>query len=425
MKPTTGKKSQKRGKILASSHVVPPNPTRENRGEKERRSKWVPFFRGSSNIYINDLAKRKMRSPTHSAVLKSKLVFTAGLGFIYKRNDKIIELTPKMQEYVDNINADGESLFKVYKKVQGDYIDFGNGYPQVVKVGKRLNIFHTDATTVRISQDKKVAYMSNFWRDITNDPLFPRKDFDIQDISLLNTDQEYLIHIKNYVPEYNTYGVIDHSAALKDADIEYKVSTFNLDKLENGFFPSVLIQMFGDAPDDKTAEDYANELKVNFTGEGKSRKFLLQLLEQGVEGAKIHEFKGAEEGEFTELKQLAKESIIEAHRWHPALMMLTPGKLANSSDIRTAYEMVKNTVIPDYRDAVIPIFQNLLQQHTLFKGVTLSIKPVVPVSAADQIDVKQIWTVDEQREETGKPPLDDMEVGQNLLKKGNVNISTE
>ena len=30
----------------------------------------------------------------------------------------------------------------------------------------------------------------------------------------------------------------------KDADIEYKISTFNLDKLNNGFFPSVLLQLF-------------------------------------------------------------------------------------------------------------------------------------------------------------------------------------
>ena len=406
----------KKGKILASvTGVQAPNPTREF---DDSRAKWTPFFTQSNNVYINDLAKRKRRSPTHSAVLKSKLVFTAGLGFIYKRNDKVIELTPKMQEYVDNVNADGESLYEVYKRVQGDYIDFGNSYPQVVKVGKRINIFHTDATTVRIGKDKKKAYISNFWRDIKNEEVFPRKDsFHIQDISMENAAEKYLIHLKNYEPEYNVYGVIDYSAALKDADIEYKVSTFNLDKLDNGFFPSVMIQMFGDPPDGKSPEEYADELKKNFTGEGKNRKFLLQILENGAEGANIQEFSGAQSGEFTELKQLAKESIIEAHRWHPALMMLTPGKLANSSDIRTAYEMVKNTVIPDYRAAVLPTFQKLLQMHPMFKNVELSIKPVIPVSAADGIDIKQVWTVDEQREETGKEPHDDENIGKGLLKK--------
>jgi hypothetical protein len=352
-------------------------------------------------------------------------VFTAGLGIIYRQNGEVIKLNDKQKKYVDNINANGETLYEVYKKVQGDFIDFGNAYPQVVKEGQRSNIFHSDATTVRISKNKETAYISNFWRDIGNEDVFPRKDFEIKDIDLTGKESNYLVHIMNYEPEYNIYGVIDHTAALKDADIEYKISTFNLDKLDNGFFPSVMIQMYGDPPDGKTPEEYAESIATNFTGEGKSRKFLLQLLEQGVDGAEIHEFEGAAEGEFRELKQLAKESIIEAHRWHPALMMLTPGKLANSSDIRTAYEMVKNTVIPDYRIPVLKVFENILNDTELFTDIELSIKPVVPVSAADEIDVGKIWTVDEQREETGKLPFDDKAIGESLLKGGNVNISTD
>jgi hypothetical protein len=415
-----------KGKILASvTGVQAPNPTRENVDIKDSRSKWLLFFKGSNNVYINDLAKRKRRSPTHSAVLKSKLVFTAGLGIIYRQNGEVIKLNDKQKKYVDNINANGETLYEVYKKVQGDFIDFGNAYPQVVKEGQRSNIFHSDATTVRISKNKETAYISNFWRDIGNEDVFPRKDFEIKDIDLTGKESNYLVHIMNYEPEYNIYGVIDHTAALKDADIEYKISTFNLDKLDNGFFPSVMIQMYGDPPDGKTPEEYAESIATNFTGEGKSRKFLLQLLEQGVDGAEIHEFEGAAEGEFRELKQLAKESIIEAHRWHPALMMLTPGKLANSSDIRTAYEMVKNTVIPDYRIPVLKVFENILNDTELFTDIELSIKPVVPVSAADEIDVGKIWTVDEQREETGKLPFDDKAIGESLLKGGNVNISTD
>lgn len=418
---------QAKGKILASvTGVQAPNPTRENIDQKNIRSKWVPFFKNSNNLYINDLAMRKRRSPTHSSVLKSKLVFTAGLGIIYKQDGEVFDLNSKQKDYVNNINSDEETLYEVYKKVQGDFIDFGNAYPEVVKVKKRINIFHSDATTVRVDKEGEKGYISNFWRDIGLEDVFPRKDgLDIKDIDLTGKESNFLIHIKNYEPEYNIYGIIDHSAALKDADIEYKVSTFNLDKLENGFFPSVMIQMFGDPPDGKTPETYAKELEKNFTGEGNARKFLLQLLEQGVDGAKIHEFTGAQEGEFTELKQLAKESIIEAHRWHPALMMLTPGKLANSSDIRTAYEMVKNTVIPDYRIPVLKVFENILNNTELFNDVQLSIKPVVPVSAADKIDVSKIWSVDEQREETGKDPFEDETIGKSLLKGGNVNISTD
>ena len=423
------KSKDKKGiKATAHGRITPSVPTRENRGRdlQDRNQKWEPFFADSSNVYINDLARRKRRSPTHSAVLKSKLIFTKGLGLTYSFNGKQKDLTAGQQKYVDDINGKGESLFEVYSKMQGDYIDFGNSWFEVARSGRRFNIFHKDATTVRIGKNdfKNQAFMSSFWRDIHNDTLFPNKPFPIVKISMSENDTNYIVHIKNYEPEYSKYGVVDHSAALKDADIEYKISTFNFDKLENGFFPSVMIQMFGDPPDDMTAQEYVDSLKNTFTGEGNAKKILMQLLDSGVDGAKIHEFSQPQSGEFEMLKKLSSEAIISAHRWHPALMMLTPGKLANSSDIRTAYELVKNTIVPDYRAPVLKALQKILNQTNLFTNVELGIKPLVPVSMADKIEPSDLLTVDEQRAETGKEDLENEDIGQALLSKSSVSINT-
>lgn len=410
---------KKKNRILASS-IKDPIPTRENLGRdlQDGSQKWEPFFKGSDNVYINDLARRKRRSPTHSAVLKSKLVFTKGLGLKYLVNGEEIKLSTAQKKYVDEINDEGESLFEVYTKVQGDYIDFGNCYFEPSKAGKRISIFHRDASTVRIGKKKwsDKAFMSSFWRDIGHDVTFPNNTYPIVDIDITGEEKNHLVHVKNYEPEYSTYGIVDHSAALKDADIEYKISTFNFDKLENGFFPSVLIQLFGDPPDDMTAQEYTDSLRKNFTGEGNAKKMLIQLLDNGVDGAKIHEFSGAQTGEFEMLKKLSSEAIISSHRWHPALMMLTPGKLSNSSDIRTAYELVKNTIVPDYRAPVLKALSKILNKTALFTNVELGIIPLVPVSMADKIEPSEIWTVDEQRAETGKEALEDEEIGASLSK---------
>lgn len=415
------KKEKKKGIQASSQGIKPAVPTRENLGRdlQDKSQRWESFFKGSDNVYINDLARRKRRSPTHSAVLKSKLVFTKGLGFKYFFNGKEKDLTAGQRAYIDEINDEGESLFDVYTKIQGDYIDFGNAYHEDVKAGKRISIFHRDATTVRIGKNKwkDKAFMSSFWRDIGHDIAFPNGSFPIVDIDITGIESKHLIHIKNYEPEYSKYGIVDHSAALKDADIEYKISTFNFDKLENGFFPSVLIQMFGDAPDDKTPQEYADSLRNNFTGEDNAKKMLIQLLDNGIEGAKIHEFSGAQSGEFEMLKKLSSEAIISAHRWHPALMMLTPGKLANSSDIRTAYELVKNTIVPDYRDPILKSLSKTLNKTNLFTNVELGIIPLVPVSMADKIEPSDVWLVDEQRAETGKEALKDKKIGESLLQK--------
>ena len=321
MKADTKIKSNARNRILASvTGVQTPNVTRENVDLKNSRSKWIPFFKGSKNVWINDLALRKRRSATNGAVIESKTVYSIGKKLLFLEDNELIDLNDSQLAYFNEINANDESLYDVYSKVQADYIEFGNAYIEVVKKAGRVSLFHRDATTVRISVDGDKAYISNFWRDIGENIIYPNRDYPISEIDLTGKKSNYLVHVKNYEPEYQTYGVPDYSGALKDADIEYKISTFNLSKLDNGFFPSVLLQLFGEPPDGKDPQQYVRDIVNKFTGEGNARKVVAELLDDKEQAANIHEFTTPQTGEFVELKQLVKEGIIEGHRWHSALM---------------------------------------------------------------------------------------------------------
>ena len=396
--------SQKRNRILASvTGVQTPNVTRENINQRDTRSKWVPFFEGSNNIWVNDLALRKRRSSTNGAVLESKVTYSVGNKLLYSD-----DLSPSQLDYSEGINSNDESLYEVYKMVQSDYIVFGNAYIEVVKEQGRTNLFHRDATTVRISKNGERAYLSNFWRDIGTNVTYPNRQYPISEIDLTGKESRYLVHIKNYEPEYQTYGVPDYSGALKDTDIEYKISTFNLDKLDNGFFPSVLLQLFGEPPDGKEPQQYVKDIVNKYTGEGNARKVVAELLDDKDQAANIHEFKTPQTGEFVELKQLVKEGIIEGHRWHSALMMQVSGKLANASDIRTAFEMVNNTVIPAYRKPILKAFERVLDE-TVLGGLKLRIMPIRPVSSSDRVTLTDVWTINELREETGKDHIEELE----------------
>lgn len=414
MKADTKIKSNARNRILASvTGVQTPNVTRENVDLKNSRSKWIPFFKGSKNVWINDLALRKRRSATNGAVIESKTVYSIGKKLLFLEDNELVDLNDSQLAYFNEINANDESLYDVYSKVQADYIEFGNAYIEVVKKAGRVSLFHRDATTVRISVDGDKAYISNFWRDIGENIIYPNRDYPISEIDLTGKKSNYLVHVKNYEPEYQTYGVPDYSGALKDADIEYKISTFNLSKLDNGFFPSVLLQLFGEPPDGKDPQQYVRDIVNKFTGEGNARKVVAELLDDKEQAASIHEFTSPQTGEFVELKQLVKEGIIEGHRWHSALMMQVQGKLANASDIRTAFEMVNNTVIPAYRKPILKAFKTLLNETPL-SGLDLEIMPIRPVSSADRINVSEVWTINELRKETGK---DEIEEGEGFVKR--------
>jgi len=402
MNHTKIKSNGQKNRILASvTGVQTPNVTRENINQRAR-SKWIPFFEGSNNVWINDLALRKRRSSTNGAVLENKVTYSVGSKLLFSE-----DLNTAQEDYTNEVNSNDESLYDVYKTVQSDYIIFGNAYIEVVKEGGRVNLFHRDATTVRIAKNGEKAYISNYWRDIGTDLTYPNKQYPISEIDLTGKESNFLFHIKNYEPEYQTYGVPDYSGALKDADIEYKISTFNLSKLDNGFFPSVLLQLFGEPPDGKDPEQYIKDIVNKYTGEGNSRKVVAELLDDKEQAANIHEFKTPATGEFLQLKQLAKEGIIEGHRWHSALMMQVSGKLANSSDIRTAFELVNNTVIPAYRRPVLKAFETILRETSL-NGLSLGIMPIRPVSSADRVTLTDVWTINELREETGKDPIEEM-----------------
>jgi hypothetical protein len=92
------------------------------------------------------------------------------------------------------------------------------------------------------------------------------------------------------------------------------MSKYNIDKFDNGFFPSVLIQLFGEVPDGLNAQQYVDKIKEKFTGEANNDKFLVELLDSPEQAASIKEFERERDGEFLELSQMAVKAIITAHR---------------------------------------------------------------------------------------------------------------
>ena len=66
-------------------------------------------------------------------------------------------------EYIKDVNADGESLRMIFKKLADDYYTFGNAYLEGVIYDGGLNLYHIDATTVRMAKNKKEVYVHPDW----------------------------------------------------------------------------------------------------------------------------------------------------------------------------------------------------------------------------------------------------------------------
>jgi len=362
-----------KNRIQASSAGVPIT-TRELIREKPERisNEYVSFFDTSSNVYINDLARRSRRSSTHSAILSSKLAYTVGTDFVYES-----DLKPNEQSWVDDINAKGQSLRDVFSLLSKDYITFGNAWIQSVKVQGRTNYYHIDATKVRIKKDRSAI--------IVSESLNPKKS-------------THAIQLMRHSPEYNFYGLPDYIGALNWIDVEYRIPKFNLDRFDNGFFPSALIQMFGAPPEGITAKQYVKSMVANFTGEANNSKIVAEMLDSPEQAAKITTF------EFEKLAEMAKVNIISAHRIPPVLAMIeTAGKLGGNQQISESHNLFMNSVItPDFQEPLLRFFNKLIELAGF--NFIVGINQLNSLTLVDKINPSDVLTVDEQRELLGYEP---------------------
>ena len=391
-----------KNRIQASSAGIPIT-TQELITEKPERisNEYVSFFDTSNNVYINDLARRARRSSTHSAILSSKLAYTIGTDFIYSD-----DLKANQQSWADDVNANEESLRDVFNLVSKDYITFGNAWIQSVKVGSRTNYYYIDATKVRIKTDRSAIIVSDYWREIGNGKYSTKPHVEI---SLNKKKGTHAIQLMRHSPEYNFYGLPDYIGALNWIDVEYRIPKYNLDRFDNGFFPSALIQMFGSPPEGTTAKQYVKSMVSNFTGEANNSKIVAEMLDSPEQAAKITTFESEKQGEFEKLAEMAKVNIISAHRIPPVLAMIeTAGKLGGNQQISESHNLFMNSVIiPDFQEPLLRFFNKLISVAG-FK-FTIEINQLNSLTLVDKINPHDVLTVNEQRELLGFEPITETE----------------
>ena len=399
--------------------IQDPVMPRETDKEKDFVGDWVQYFKDDNNIFPNDLAKRAKRASVHNAILESKLVFTCGEGLTFERNGEAIDLDTdaRLRDYVQNINNKGESLEEIYKRCAKDLITLGSFSVQVAKESGYTYYFHQDSTEVRLEKENEQnsienAYISTDWNSIKNNDTEGIEE-DIEKIPIFSKgtrEANSIIYRREYSPEHRYYGMPDYVGALHWIDISYKIPTFNLTRFKNGFMPSAVVDLVGEPPEGMTPEDYIKDVVIpKFTDEGNNSKILFQMVDSQENKTNVQLFDGIKDGDFTELQQLADQNIISAHRWHPSLSGIqTAGKLGTSQEIRNAFELVNNTVIRGYKNALIPTF-NMMLEEAGFDDVKITVHTKPPVSYISDIDITAILTQNELRAIAGFEPLEEDE----------------
>jgi capsid portal protein len=347
-------------------------------------TKYIPF--GSDNLFPQYLAELKRKSSTHRSVLAQKVVFTSGAKFVCKDDTT--------RNFIKDVNANGESLRDVFKKLADDYYTFGNAYIEGVLYNGGVNLYHIDATTVRLSKDKKNVFVHPEWKSFT------RQKDKLQKIALYPrvTSSRFVMQFKDYEPTFSYYGLPDYIAALEHIAVDYEIGKWNHTKFKNGFQPSAIVEISGDMGEEE-ARNLVREAQKKFVGDGNNGKIMFIVKNGDTANANVQILNDDQDGSWMELQQITDQNIITAHRWQPSLSgIVSSGKMNNTgSEIRIAYDLAMTTVIKETSEILLTGIHKLLYNEMGFDPKNLRIHYEPPVSYANDVDIKQVLTINEQR----------------------------
>jgi len=360
----------------------------------------MPF--GADNLFPQYLAELKRQSSTHRSVLAQKTTFTTGGGFLTDNED--------LKDFIEDVNADGESLKDCFKKLADDFFTYGNAYLEGVVYDGGVNFYHKDASTARISKNKKYIYFNSDWANYSKNkektqrvPIYPNI-----------SQSRFIIHYKDYESTFNFYGLPDYVAALEHIAIDYEIGKFNHTSFKNGFSPSAIVTVNGDFGEAE-AEKFVETAKDTLTGSGNNSKILF-LVKNGDDsrGTDVQIINNKDDGDFLDLQKLTDQNIITAHRWQPALSgIVSSGKMNNTgSEIRIAYDLAMSTVIRDTTTFLLDPIKKLITKEVGLDANDLTVAFEPPISFLSDIDPKQVLTINEQRALLNKdlPEIEDGEL---------------
>ena len=392
-KPNQKQKNQVRSLQTKSSqstkyafvNLSTPEVTTEVKDLNRLREDFVPFCK--DNLFPQYLSELKRQSSTHRSVLAQKTTFTTGGGFLTSNES--------LADFIQDVNANGESLKECFKKLADDYYTYGNAYLEGVIYDGGINFYHKDAATARMSKDKKSVLFNASWVD------YKRNKDKTQKISVYPniSSGRFIIHYKDYESTFNFYGLPDYVAALEHIAIDFEIGKFNHTSFKNGFSPSAIVTVNGDFGESE-AEKFVETAKETLTGSGNNSKILF-LVKNGEEsrGTDVQILNNKEDGDFLDLQKLTDQNIITAHRWQPALSgIVSSGKMNNTgSEIRIAYELAMSTVIKDTTNILLDPIKKVINRELGIDTEDLKVIYEPPISFLSDIDPKQVLTINEQR----------------------------
>lgn len=289
--------------------------------------------------------------------MKSKAHYISGKGFAYDDKNVVLD------NIVRRANG-GQSLYEVIKNVVFDKVMTGNAFIEVAILKGRLLLFHQDATRCRLSCPNKEGrggdsvIISKDWvrHNKTYDkelPLFPTFMQDSEGV------YRSIVHISDYEPLFEHYGVPSYVAGIIDARIGSKTSNWNESRLDNSFQLSGVMEVQSSEDTDEELANLKNKIQSMYAGSSKAGK-VLWMIANDAGGAKFTPISSSNEGDWANLHDISKYDLVTAHSWFVSLSGLDYTTGLSSDRVLNEYNIALSTIITPEQTSIIEVLREIL-----------------------------------------------------------------
>jgi hypothetical protein len=350
---------------------------------------------GDDNNYYQYLIDRYNGSPTNNAAINgiSQLIFGKGLD--------ATDSNRKPDQY-----AQMKSLFTddCVMKLVNDLKLLGQCAMQVI-----YNELHTEILMVehfpvetlrteRANEDGDILgyYYYHNWTEY-------RKGDALERYPAFGTSKEgmEILFVKPYKTGFYYYSPVDYQGGLQYAELEEEISNYHLNNIMNGLAPSMLINFNNGVPDEEQRELIEQRIYEKFSGSSNAGKFILAFNDDSTQSASIEPVQLSDaHNQYQFLSDESMRKIMVAHRIvSPMLLGIkdNTGFGNNADELKTASQLMDNTVIRPFQNLLIKSFNQILAYNDI--ALNLYFKTLQPIEFTD---LENATNKEQVEQETGQ-----------------------
>jgi len=335
----------------------------DNRIPEFKEVKGIDYIKfGDDDRFPDHTLMLYNKSAKHNAIINGKVNYILGGGLICDTPED-----PKAKAFLSEMaKIDNQSIKDI--ELHGGF------YWEMIPNKKGGCIaYHVDFSRIRSNEDNTIFYYKKDWSDRSEQrKAYPAFKPGITEPSILC--------FKEYRPGLKTYPLPGYVASFNYIEADIEVSKHTLTNAQTGFSASKFINFYNGEPTEENKRDITRRFELLSTG-SEGKKVLIGFNNDPAKRPTIDDLGASDltKEDFSHVDNLITNNIFSgAQITHPLLFGIQQeGKLGGATELRTAYDIFKNTYVNGKQKQ----FEDIVNYFARLKGVsgTYKLKDVEPV----------------------------------------------